>query len=286
MTMRLVLAETLKIRKNRGVVIVSTLMTLGVGVLVMVIPELYHLAHGSSAVAGGPQGLQNAAIALAFIGSIGAMIVGSAAGTTDLSTGVFRDLVATGRSRWSLFAARVPGTLLYWVPLVTLAYVVTSLLVVWFSHHGAGGCIAGAGVGPGAPGLQGSCAFTSGTVPPLWQFVDWFLWVQLYVCFVLLIAIGLASWVGSRATTLGVLIPFQLLVAPILSQVTPLGRFRQAFYPQALSLIVPNFGAGNDGGHVLGPVVTTSLATAWLVLLAWIAVMLGVGTWRTMKRDV
>src|SRR5205823_169387 len=73
---------------------------------------------------GGIGGLQGSIAGLSLAGSVAAIPVGTAAGTADGSTGVFRDLVATGRSRWALFAARVPGALLFFLPIITLGYVV------------------------------------------------------------------------------------------------------------------------------------------------------------------
>jgi ABC-type transport system involved in multi-copper enzyme maturation permease subunit len=252
-------------------------MTVGVGILVMVIPEAYRLGHGGTGFVGGQRGLSRGSIVLGFIGSIAAMIIGSSAGTGDLSTGIFRDLVATGRSRWSLFAARIPGALAFWVPLMTGAYLVTALLDVWFSRHSHPTC-------PGGPAAS-ACQFFSGSVPPFSQFVTWYLWVMLYTCFVLLVAIGLASLVGSRAITLGVLIPFQLFVAPVLSAVRQLGALREAFYTESIGLIAPNYDPSLGARHAFGQVVTSSLAIAWLVLAAWAVILLGAGMWRTVNRD-
>jgi hypothetical protein len=291
--LRMIWAESLKITKNRAAVVTSVLMTLGVGILIMVIPELYRIGRTNIAIVGGQRGLQRGAIADAFLGSIAAMIVGSLAGTGDLGAGIFRDLVATGRSRWALFAAKVPGAFLYWIPMMTFGWIVICLLDVWFSFHGTvpsraafqGPC---APVGPDVRGFPSpSCSFYAGTTPPFSQFVDWYLWVMLYTGFILLVSIGLACWVGSRAITLGILIPFQLFVAPILSAITQLGGVRQALYPQSLGLIAPNVGGqGAPIRHLVGgQTITTSLAMAWFVLAVWIVVMLGVGALRTARRD-
>jgi ABC-type transport system involved in multi-copper enzyme maturation permease subunit len=275
----MIVAETLKIRRSRGIVIASILMTLGVGLLVVVIPELYRLGHPGTEFAGGQRGLQRVSIFLAFLGSMAAMIIGASAGTVDLTSGIFRDLVATGRSRWALFAARVPGALLYWLPLVTGSYIVVALLDVWFSNHGAHACNRGV--------LAGSaCSYFGGTVPPTSQFVSWYLWILLYTCFTLLISIGLASLVGSRAITLGVLIPFQLLVAAALATISQLGGLRQLLYTQSLSFLAPSVGPSDGPRHAFGPAVTTSLPMAWFVLALWVVVLLGAGAWRTARRDV
>jgi ABC-type transport system involved in multi-copper enzyme maturation permease subunit len=280
MNWRLVMAETLKLRKSRGLVIATILMTLGIGVLVILIPELYRVAHPSAGFAGGQRGLQRIGIAVGFIGSIAAMLVGTAAGTGDLSTGIFRDMVATGKSRAALFGSRVPGALVYWLPLITFSYLVAALLDLAFSSHSA--------IGPPARSLgspAGAVSFFNGTVPPMHQFVDWYLWILLYTGFVLLVSIGLSSWIGSRAITLGVLIPFQLFVAPILSNISQLGAVREILYPQSIGYLAPRAGPGAGAGHSFGVLVTSSLGIAWLVLVVWVILAIGAGLWRTLTRD-
>jgi hypothetical protein len=294
MSARMIRAEALKISKNRAVVITAILMTLGVGVLIMVIPELYRIGRTGVAIVGGQRGLQRGAITDAFLGSIAAMIVGSLVGTGDLSAGVFRDLVATGRSRWALFAAKVPGAFVFWIPLISFGWIVICLLDVWFSFHGSaplrsglpGPCAGQLGLGlRGGPGPN--CAFFSGATPPFSQFVNWYLWVLLYTGFILLVAIGLSSWVGSRAITLGILIPFQLFVAPILSSISQLGGVRQVLYPQSMGLIAPDVGGqGVPIRHLIGgQTITTSLAMAWFVLALWVVALLGAGAFRNARRD-
>ena len=51
----------------------------------------------------------SAAGILTLLASVAGAIVGATAGGADIETGVFRDLVATGRSRTALFFARVPA---------------------------------------------------------------------------------------------------------------------------------------------------------------------------------
>ena len=48
---------------------------------------------------------------LALLVVVAGIMVGSSLGTSDESSGVFRELVATGRPRLDLFAARVPAGL-------------------------------------------------------------------------------------------------------------------------------------------------------------------------------
>jgi len=105
-------------------------------------------------------------------------------------------------------------------------------------------------------------------------------WIVLVTGFDLVLALGLASLIGSRATTIGVLLGWQFLAAPLLSQVTLLGWSRQALYPAAFDRLVPS-AIANQGG----PVLIHSIAIAVVVLLGWTAVSLGAGAFRTATRD-
>ena len=66
-------------------------------------------------------------------GFIAAAALGAAAGTTDLSDGMFRHLVITGRSRLALYLARIPAGLAVLVPLVALAFIMNCLVTSYES---------------------------------------------------------------------------------------------------------------------------------------------------------
>ena len=46
---------------------------------------------------------------ISFIGAVAAAILARTVGTSDLSSGVFRDLVVTGKARVTLFGAASPA---------------------------------------------------------------------------------------------------------------------------------------------------------------------------------
>jgi hypothetical protein len=107
---RLIAAEVLKLRRRRGMLSISLLLTLGSMALVFIVMAILHAGTPAGyQPAGGLEHYQNTISwvgAMAFV--VGA-IVGGTAGTQDLESGVFRDLAATGRSRTALFASRVGG---------------------------------------------------------------------------------------------------------------------------------------------------------------------------------
>jgi len=255
MSLRLMSAELLKLRKRRGLVWWSLVLSVGIVSAVFAIIEILHLSSPARhEAAGGMDGYQGSIIGLSLAGSIAAILIGSAAGTADVSTGVFRDLVATGRSRWALFAARIPGSLAFFVPVITLGYIVIAACSV---------------------GLAGSEA-----TPGVSLIVRGYGWILLATGFDLLLALGLSSLIGSRGTTIGVLIGYQFLGAPLLAQIALLGAARQALFPGAINRLAP-IGVADQGA----PRLVHSDVVAVVVILCWVAAALGAGAWRTATRD-
>ena len=65
---------------------------------------------------------------MAEFGFIIAATLGATAGTSDLTDGVFRHLVTTGRSRLALYLARIPAGLAILLPLVAVAFAMVCLV--------------------------------------------------------------------------------------------------------------------------------------------------------------
>lgn len=255
MNTRLATAELLRLRKNRALFAWMVLMTTGAVTALYVIGQAFHWndpAHNGPA--GGADNLRHGLLVISFVGSVAASILGSTVGTSDLSSGVLRDLIVTGKSRLSLFAARVPGVLLFWMPLVLLAYVVA----VAFDFAFAGNLAT-----PGATAL-----------------VKDGLWVLMVTCIAVVASMGIASLIGSRGISIGVLLGWQLAVTPLVLNISVLGVTREALLTAATDRVRPFSGDGGVGGalHV-------SLAAAILVLAGWVVIPLVVGAWRTATRD-
>jgi len=250
-------ADLLKLRRNRGILFTSAALTIGVMVVAFTVLEVVHLVnpahHGP---AGGVSNLADSAGALAMIGSVAAVLIGAAAGAGDLGSGVFRELVVTGRSRIALFAARVPGGLGLLVPLVGIAVGIEAAATV---------------------GLAGSLAAPSADL-----LAKTAVWVLFDIGFYFVVALGLASVLGSRAQTIAILLAWRLAITPILLSISVLGAGRD-FLPQAA---FEQLAPGGIAGSVkqAGSVSMTS-GTAVVVLLAWTAVALALGAWRTATRD-
>ena len=65
---------------------------------------------------------------MAEFGFIIAATLGATAGTTDLTDGMFRHLVITGRSRVALYLARIPAGLSILLPLAAVAFAIVCLV--------------------------------------------------------------------------------------------------------------------------------------------------------------
>ncbi len=125
----LVSTKLLELRKRTGLMITVVLLTVGFPVLVLGIRLLLHAVDPSSfGPAGSPGLFSGLTNAMAEFGFIIAATVGATAGATDLSEGVFRQLVVTGRNRVALYLARIPAGLSILVPLAGAGFAVVCLV--------------------------------------------------------------------------------------------------------------------------------------------------------------
>ena len=248
-------AELLKLRKSLGVWVPTAILTLGLIIIMYTAVEIFHLSNSTKyGPAGGTLNFERALFLMGQIaGMIAAALVGAAAGTQDLSSNVFRDLVSTGRSRTRLFLARIPGGLAMLLPFVAAAYALAAVLSVV---------------------LAGGLATPSVTL-----FVKAGLYVLFSASIVYVIALGLGSLVGSRAATISILIAYLLPVQAILRNISVLGRARDGLLSVAVERLSP---LPPPDPH---DAVSMSLATSLIVLAIWVAVLGGLGLWRTRARD-
>jgi hypothetical protein len=116
----MITTKLLELRKRRGVMVTVVLLTVGLPVVVLGFRLAFHLFDPKSY---GP----------AEFGFIVAAVLGATAGTSDLTEGVFRHLVITGRSRVALYLSRIPAGLAIILPLVALGF---SLVCLVTSYEG------------------------------------------------------------------------------------------------------------------------------------------------------
>ena len=101
-------------------------------VLVLGLRLLFHAFDPKSyGPAGSPSVFSALVGAMAEFGFIAAATVGATAGTTDLTEGMFRHLVITGRSRLSLYFARIPAGLSIVLPAIAVAFTMVCLVTAY-----------------------------------------------------------------------------------------------------------------------------------------------------------
>jgi hypothetical protein len=188
---------------------------------------------------------------VAEFGFIAAATLGTAAATTDLSEGVFRHLVVTGRSRLALYLARIPAGLSIVLPLVAVAFtllcLVTSFagtaqpssigvngvpiparlneaqLTGWLAAHPRQASLA---FGPGDLLPHGNTnvatrygQYTQAEVqtldPTPAEMVEVGLWLERVVAIGFLVGLGLGALTGQRTASTVLLIALEIIVTPI-----------------------------------------------------------------------
>ena len=253
----LVAADLLKLRRRRGLVAVTVLLTAAATTITYGIIELLHVAspatHGP---AGGIVNLGHGTWVVLTLGAVAAAIVGSMAGSGDLEAGVYRDLVVTGRSRLALYRSRLWSGLAFLLPLVAAGYAIAAVASVVF-----------AGANP---------------LPSVSLLVTTGLWAVLQVTFYYLLAFGIACVVGSRSYTIGILLAFRLALTPILASISALGIVRELVPGVAMQALTPA-ALGNSAQP--GPIIAMSTAAIAAVLVVWAVAAVAAGAWRDTRRD-
>lgn len=250
----LVSAEFLKLRKRRGLVISTLALTILPMIIGYTVLLAIHAAEPSKhGPAGGLENFSGSVDLLSTLSVVAAILVGATLGAGDLGSGVFRELVVTGRSRLALFAARVPAGLGLLLPLVAAGFAITA---------------------------TGSILFAGSLdTPSTSLLLESATWVALVTGMALVLALGVASVTGSRGTTIGIVLGWQIVAAPLLVEFKALGSFREGLLEAATDRLEP---APLFQGSATVPM---SLLTAILVIAAWVVVPLAAGAWRTCTRD-
>jgi hypothetical protein len=244
-------AELLRLRKNRALFWSTLVLLVGAATIAQVAMVVLHASSPSThGPAGGEHNLIGATENLLEIFAILiAAVVGATAGASDVSSGVFRTLVTTGRSRWALCLVRVPAAILFMLPFLAAAFAIC----VAASYAFAGGL-------PTAD---------LGTVAHLGAYL------LASTGLILLPAIGLASATGSTGPAIGGILVFELAFSQLAVGLTFLGGMRQALPSVAIGQL-----SVKGGG-----IVATTVTTALIVVALWYIVPVVLGAWRTATRD-
>ncbi len=122
----------MELRKRRGLMVALILVNVGIPTVFLGVRLLLHaLAPHSYGPAGGYNIYTGLVAGVMYIfGFVVAATLGCTAGSIDLTEGMFRHLVVTGRSRLALYLARIPAGLAIIVPLVALGFSVVCAVCV------------------------------------------------------------------------------------------------------------------------------------------------------------
>jgi hypothetical protein len=123
----------MELRKRRGLMAALILVTIVIPTVFLTIRLLAHAIAPKSYGPAGGEDIFNALVAgvLYVFGFIVAATLGCTAGSVDLTEGMFRHLVVTGRSRLALYLARIPAGLAIVVPLVAIGFTIVCAVCVF-----------------------------------------------------------------------------------------------------------------------------------------------------------
>jgi hypothetical protein len=132
-TVSMITTRIMELRKRRGLMIALVVVNIGIPTLFLVIRLLAHaFAPKSYGPAGGYDIYTNLVAGVMYVfGFIVAATLGCTAGSVDLTEGMFRHLVVTGRSRLALYLARIPAGLAIVVPVVAIGFTVVCTVCVF-----------------------------------------------------------------------------------------------------------------------------------------------------------
>jgi ABC-type transport system involved in multi-copper enzyme maturation permease subunit len=226
---------------------------IGVGAVAVMFGVLA-IRHGSNPTHNGPAGgLKNFEDATDLLGSLGVVIaamIGATAGAGDAEAGVLTDLVATGRSRLSLYAARAAAGVG-----VTLAFLLAGLALTAICS------VTLSGVLP-APSLshilhRGAAVLAFGAASAS-------------------VAVGMATFARSRGPVIAVVIALGVMVSQALLHVSFLGDLRALLPLEAFTRMVGDTTQG----------VNTSLAVAVAVMASWALIALAAGAAHARRAEI
>jgi ABC-type transport system involved in multi-copper enzyme maturation permease subunit len=245
-TLSMIAAEVLKLARRRGLMWTALAFMLGSVLLILAVRSVKYTPTG------GEDGYTGCMYAIISFGGLVATAIGATAGSQDHSSGVFRDLVATGISRLKLFAVRIPGAWIVMVGLVAPAYLIAVA---------AGLTLAGDHTKLSGSMIQDDLGY-------------------LVLLFGTLTVLGCAfsTLAGSRGWVIGGLIVLEWVVQPLLTHVDQLGRARDWLLGPAVDHFArEQIGRYND--------LELSSSQAWTTIAVWMAVAFAIGAWRAVTRD-
>jgi len=271
-SLALIGAKVLDLRKRSVLMAITVAFTVGVPVIFYAIREITHLADPAHyGPAGATSAFATVVTLMAEFGLILAVLLGATAGADDLTDGMFRQLVITGRSRLALYLARIPGGLSILLPLAAVGYTVTALVTGFLNSPVAPGEFI-----PSAGAL--AAALTEAG-----------LWFGLYLIVGYTVGLGLAVLMGQRTVPVVLLIVWEIILTPALADhlIPHLVNVQRLIVGVAMDQLQPaplaSEHVGPTGGKFAIPPMPTWAMAA--VIAGWIIGWLTIGAWKMATRD-
>lgn len=128
----MIATRIMELRKRRGLMVALIVVNIGLPTIFLTVRLLGHaIAPKSYGPAGGYDIYTDLVAGVMYVfGFIVAATLGCTAGSVDLTEGMFRHLVVTGRSRLALYLARIPAGLAIIVPLVAIGFTIVCAVCV------------------------------------------------------------------------------------------------------------------------------------------------------------
>jgi len=129
----MIAARFKELRRRRGLMVALLTVTVGIPAIYLTIRLLLHAAapHSYGPAGGFNQYVGLVAGVLYVFGFIVAATLGATAGSADLTEGMFRHHVITGRSRIALYLARIPAGLAIIMSLVAIGFTIVCAVCVF-----------------------------------------------------------------------------------------------------------------------------------------------------------
>ncbi len=125
-TWGMVTTRFMELRRRRGLMIALIAVNIGIPVVFLTVRLISHAVDPKSyGPAGGYSIFTTLVTGFMYVfGFVVAAVVGCTAGSVDLTEGMFRHLVITGRSRLALYFARIPAGLAIVIAMVAVGYTI------------------------------------------------------------------------------------------------------------------------------------------------------------------
>jgi hypothetical protein len=129
----MITTRLMELRKRRGLMIALAIVYIGIPVIFLTVRLISHAVDPNSYGPAGGYSIFTLLVAgfMYTFGFIVAATVGCTAGSVDLTEGMFRHLVITGRSRIALYFARIPAGLAIVIAMVAVGYTIVCAVCVF-----------------------------------------------------------------------------------------------------------------------------------------------------------